>query len=78
MDSVVLSWHGRLDGEQVGDAGIILGGPDYVSSQKDGLAVSPLTEAKGMAERDAALDMLLEIPSSRRLSVGTEAAKVID
>lgn len=31
-----------------------------------------LTEANGMAERDAALDMLMSIPGSRRLSVGTD------
>ena len=31
-----------------------------------------LTEANGMAERDAALEMLMRIPGSRRLSVGTD------
>ena len=31
-----------------------------------------LTEANGMAERDAALDMLMSIPGSRRLSVGAD------
>ena len=31
-----------------------------------------LTEANGMAERDAALDMLIQIPGSRRLTVGAD------
>ncbi len=31
-----------------------------------------LTEASGMAERDAALDMLIQIPGSRRLTVGAD------
>ena len=31
-----------------------------------------LTEANGMAERDAALDMLIRIPGSRRLKVGAD------
>ena len=31
-----------------------------------------LTEASGMAERDAALDMLMSIPGRRRLSVGAD------
>ncbi len=31
-----------------------------------------LTEANGVVERDAALDMLMTIPSSRRLSVGAD------
>ena len=31
-----------------------------------------LTEADGMAERDAALDMLMRIPGSRRLTVGAD------
>ena len=31
-----------------------------------------LTEADGMAERDAALDMLIQIPGSRRLTVGAD------
>ena len=29
-----------------------------------------LTEGNGMAERDAVLDMLIQIPGSRRLTVG--------
>ena len=32
-----------------------------------------LTEANGVAERDAALDMLMRIPVSRRLSVGADS-----
>ena len=31
-----------------------------------------LTEASGMAERNAALDMLIQIPGSRRLTVGAD------
>ena len=31
-----------------------------------------LTEASGMAERDAALEMLTMIPGSRQLSVGAD------
>ena len=31
-----------------------------------------LTEANGMAERDAALDMLIQIPGSRRLTIGAD------
>ena len=33
-----------------------------------------LTKANGMAERDAALDMLIQIPGSRRLTVGADGA----